>query len=279
MVRSAACIVAPSRRCHPPPPSPLPPLLAQECIRYNKLLAVMRRSLADIQKALVGLVLMSRDLDDMGTALHANKVPAMWEEKAYPSLKPLAAWVTDLVDRLAFIGGWVASGAPPVYWISGFFFPQAFLTGTLQNYARRKHLPIDSLSFDFAFLCHQPAASIKAKPEHGCYIRGLFLEGARFDEDAGRLADSIPKQLYTELPVIHLLPVPNRVAPTSGIYRLPVYKILSRWGVLATTGHSSNFILFLEVPTDRTPVHNNVGEADSAQWIKAGVAAFTSLKF
>ncbi len=57
----------------------------------------------------------------------APQVPESWAAKAYPSLKPLSAWVIDLLERAAFIAGWVRDGVPAVLWISGFFFPQVRL--------------------------------------------------------------------------------------------------------------------------------------------------------
>lgn len=39
-------------------------------------------------------------------------------------------------------------------------------------------------------------------PEDGCYIRGLFMEGARWDSETHLLGDSRPKELFTDCPVV-----------------------------------------------------------------------------
>ena len=48
-------------------------------------------------------------------------------------------------------------------------------------------------------------------------------------------------------------------------------------GVLSTTGHSTNFILTLELPTGE-PGECVGGVPDCPRWIKAGGAAICSLK-
>uniref|UniRef100_A0A8C7H2S6 Dynein axonemal heavy chain 1 n=1 Tax=Oncorhynchus kisutch TaxID=8019 RepID=A0A8C7H2S6_ONCKI len=243
-------------------------VLIQEVIRYNRLLVVISQSLSDIVKALKGLVVMSSELELMANSLFINKVPDMWQAKAYPSLKPLASWVSDLLQRIKFLHGWISDGVPPVFWISGFFFPQAFLTGTLQNFARRSVVSIDTIGFDFRVM-RESASALKERPEMGCYIHGLFLEGARWDAKVGLLTESRPKELYTEMAVIWMVPEPNRKPPTSGVYICPIYKTLTRAGTLSTTGHSTNYVIAVELPTHTTQRY----------WIKQGVALICALDY
>lgn len=66
-----------------------------------------------------------------------------------------------------------------------------------------------------------------------------------------------------------LKPVQHRVAPTDGIYMCPTYKTLLRAGTLSTTGHSTNFVMNVEVPSDKEQKH----------WIGRGVGLFCALMF
>eukprot|EP01006_Ploeotia_vitrea_P028045 TRINITY_DN60801_c0_g1_i1.p1 TRINITY_DN60801_c0_g1~~TRINITY_DN60801_c0_g1_i1.p1 ORF type:complete len:662 (-),score=42.29 TRINITY_DN60801_c0_g1_i1:160-1866(-) len=243
-------------------------VLVQEAIRFNRLLDIIHKSLKDLLKAIKGLVVMSADLEAVLVSLSNNQVPKLWEAKAYPSLKPLAAWVLDLQQRTDFIDSWFKNGLPPTFWLSGFYFPQAFLTGTLQNFARKHQISIDTVSFGFQYLTPE-VNTITEGPEDGVYIYGLHIEGARWDSNAKRIDESLPKQLYTEMPVVWLNPVVDRAAPTKGIYISPCYKTLRRAGTLSTTGHSTNYVLSFELPSSQPESH----------WIKRGVALVLALDF
>ena len=246
----------------------------------------MHSSLAKLQKALKGLVVLSAELESMGNACFDQRVPDIWTAVAYPSLKPLSPWFKDLIERLDFMSGWVDKGIPAAYWISGFFFPQGFLTAALQNYARKYSLPIDTVSFSFQMM--ECVVDEIERPEDGCVIYGLFLEGARWSKDENTLIDPKPKELFSPMPPIHMLPVPNRETPSSGIYRSPVYKVLTRTGTLSTTGHSTNFVTWIEIPSDKDTIFRSslVSETnaqikfcDQDYWIKAGVACFCALRY
>ena len=59
------------------------------------------------------------------------QVPGAWQ-KAYPSLKPLDAWMRELVVRVQQLADWAHSSPPAVFWLGGFTYPTGFLTAVLQ---------------------------------------------------------------------------------------------------------------------------------------------------
>ena len=238
-------------------------VVRQELQRFNKLLSKMRTSLLDLQKAVRGLVVMSADLDALMKAMFDNQLPALWAKVSYPSLKPLASYVTDLGEKLDFFQDWVDHGAPAVFIMPFFFFVQAFMTGALQNYARKHTLPIDTVDFAFEFQADIPTTP----PENGVYTHGLFVEGARMDEETLQLAESKPKVLFSPMCIVKLLPTVVEEIPEYPHYLCPVYRTTARKGTLSTTGHSTNFVMFLRLPSDEPPAH----------WITRGVALISTL--
>ena len=102
---------------------------------------------------------------------------------------------------------------------------------------------------------------LKELPEDGCYINGLFLEGARWDPIHHQLAESRPKELYTDMPVIWLQPQANRKVPESGIYDCPTYKTLTRAGELRIClwsfhiYHSYPYLYVLHHPEEHSIIH------------------------
>ena len=124
-------------------------VLGQEIERFNKLTRRVLSSLKELQKAIKGIVVMTGELEQMYTDFLNNKVPGLWEKVAYPSLKPLGGWI-DYHRRIDFMRTWLTKGNPKSYWLSGFFFPQGFMTGVLQEHARKYQQPIDALELQFS---------------------------------------------------------------------------------------------------------------------------------
>uniref|UniRef100_A0A4W3J693 Dynein heavy chain 3, axonemal n=1 Tax=Callorhinchus milii TaxID=7868 RepID=A0A4W3J693_CALMI len=241
-----------------PPDESMNTVLLQELVHFNRLTSTIRTSLRDITKAIRGLILLSSELEDM---FNSMIVPTMWSAKSYPSLKPLGSYITDLLSRLQFFKDWISRGKPGVFWISRFYFTQSFLTGALQNYARKYRIPIDHLSFQFHVINQDH--SVIGPPVNGVYIKGLYMEGARWDRTRHVIGESLPKVLYETLPIIWLKPGEKPV------FKEELYKTSARRGMLSTTGHSTNYVLTIDLPSDMSPSH----------WVTRGVACLCQLDY
>ncbi|KAM4676017.1 dynein axonemal heavy chain 3-like [Discoglossus pictus] len=244
-------------------------VLVHELLRFNCLTSTIRMSLQDLNKAISGLSVMSNELDDLFNSMIVGKVPIMWSHKSYPSLKPLGGYISDLLQRLNFFKDWIQKGTPKVFWISGFFFTQSFLTGAMQNYARKYKTPIDLLQLQYHVTEQEGAHKIDNHPSDGIYISGLFMEGARWDREKHVIGESLPKVLYASMPIIWLIPCEKKAEEEESSYRCPVYKTSARRGELSTTGHSTNYVLTINLATEEPPNH----------WVNRGVACLCQLDY
>lgn len=52
---------------------------------------------------------MSDAMDNLKTSLYLDRIPATWQKKAWPSMRPLSSWLTDFTYRLTQLEEWQAN--------------------------------------------------------------------------------------------------------------------------------------------------------------------------
>ena len=237
-----------------------------EVERYNNLIQIVRLALTDLQGALRGDIIMSLEIEDTLESVKTRQVPASWALQGFLCQSSLEGYITSLARRVEFYTRWLELGTVGLknkFWFPGFFSHHSFISAIKQNFARQNNCEVDQVDFSFSVLAEGEEVEAAA---YG--LEGLSLEGARWDSEAGVLAESRAKVQYSALPTVQLRPrlregVGGEQGEGEGGYQCPVYVTQARCGETSTAGHSNNFIFYIILPSSHPDSH----------WTNRGVAA------
>lgn len=233
--------------------------LRQEIDRMQKVISILRSSLSDLKLAIEGTIIMSENLRDALDNMYDARIPQIWKRVSWDS-STLGFWFTELLERNAQFSTWIFEGRPSVFWMTGFFNPQGFLTAMRQEVTRaHKGWALDSVTIHNEVL-RQTKEEIMSPPAEGVYIYGLYLDGAAWDRRNGKLTESTPKVLFTQLPVLHIFAINSTAPKDPKLYVCPIYKKPRRTDL--------TFITVVYLRTVMSPDH----------WILRGVALLCDIK-
>uniref|UniRef100_A0A7S4D2X3 Dynein-1, subspecies f n=1 Tax=Eutreptiella gymnastica TaxID=73025 RepID=A0A7S4D2X3_9EUGL len=228
-------------------------VLLQELERWNNLVERMMATLKDLKRALAGIIGMSASLDDLATSLYNGQLPMAWRKLAPATRKLLGSWLTHFHRRYKQYKDWVEVEEPICIWLSGLMIPESYLTALVQTTCRKYKWPLDKSSLFTRVTTFPSGEDVQARPDDGCYIQGLFIEGAQWNMDEMQLVQQDPKVLIYELPVVQAIPMESARIKLQNTLRTPVYVTQGRRNAagvglvfeadLATEKHSSHWIL------------------------------------
>ncbi|NXO22161.1 DYH9 protein, partial [Cisticola juncidis] len=225
----------------------------QECERMNALTAEMRRSLAELGLALKGELTMTSDMEALHNSLFLDTVPESWARRSYPSTASLGSWFADLLARISELEAWTRDfSLPPTLWLGGLSSPQSLLTAVMQSAARRNRWPLDRVALQ-CDVTKRSREDFASAPREGVYVHGLFMEGARWDVQAGTMAEARLKELTAAMPVVFIKAVPEDRQDTRGLYPCPLYRTRQR---------GPTYVWTFNLKTKESP----------SKWVLAGVA-------
>lgn len=234
-------------------PSPTAIVLLQELERWNVLVLTMASSLVDLKRALKGEIGMSESLDELASSLFNGYLPGMWRRLCPNTQKGLGSWIEHFKHRFEQYESWIEEGEPKVMWLSGLHIPESYLTALVQAACRQRNWPLDKSVMYTKVTKFSSPDQVEERPEMGCYVSGLYLEGAAWDLEESCLIPQPPKVLVQELPLLRVIPIEASKLKLQDTLKTPVYVTQDRrnaMGVglvfsadLSTAEHPSRWVL------------------------------------
>eukprot|EP00002_Diphylleia_rotans_P028875 TRINITY_DN5840_c0_g1_i3.p1 TRINITY_DN5840_c0_g1~~TRINITY_DN5840_c0_g1_i3.p1 ORF type:complete len:4482 (-),score=987.95 TRINITY_DN5840_c0_g1_i3:157-13602(-) len=239
-------------------PKPINVLLLQEIERLQAVLSMVRSNASDLRAALCGTAPLTSDLLDVANSLAESRIPTAWLRISWPA-SSLPSWFVGITQRIDQMNSWLATGRPVVVWLGGFFNPLGFMTAMKQDAVRRKpNWALEDVVILVEILSKE-REEIRAPPEEGVYVYGLYLDGAAWDKKANRLVDLPPRNTFSALPVALLTAVNvTDMKREQTNYACPCYKSPLRG--------MQNFLTEVDLRCEEDPY----------KWVMRGVALITN---
>jgi dynein heavy chain len=259
-------------------PTPMVLVLQQECRFYNSLCALVRTSLEELRRGLQGdQQYMSPALEALAESLLLREVPQKWLLVGSVAHRRLGSWLRHLVEATEFFREWLLlheiQSLPPVMHLPAFSDPIRIISAVVQEYARKNHSPMDTITSDSYSIPRQEWNGEPAK--NGCYMDGLWIENAYIDDKERTLTECRPNETWSPMSMLlfqavpklgidhkdKLLPLAINRAGCSDLYACPMYRTSARKGE-SMDSRTSNFI---------TTVQLDPGSRRTEHWVLRGV--------
>jgi len=247
-------------------------VLMQESERFNLLLREIRQDLKEMRMGLEGALNITDKMEAAMDNMIIQKVPGSWVA-AWRTNKTLDIWFADIVARTTQLRNWGENLVMPgSLWLSGTFNPMAFITAVMQTTARKRGWALDNV-VTFTDPTNLDWEEAEAQPEDGAYIHGMFIEGARWDREAGEIRESFLRDLTPQMPIVHLMAIEASSVNTSGFHDTPCYYVSQRGG----GPPPGSFVFFTTLKTSEPTVKGQYG-VYSYKWVLAGVGLLLQIE-
>eukprot|EP00957_Ditylum_brightwellii_P064156 4867846-Ditylum_brightwellii.AAC.1 len=129
--------------------------------------------------------------------------------------------------------------------------------------SRAKGVAIDTLNWEFHVVEKSGDEITEGPKDGGVFVSGLYLEGARWDFSENQLAESLPMELMSQMPILHFKPVEGKKKINRNMYECPLYMYPVRTG----TRERPSFVISVDLKS---------GNQTDDHWTKRGVALLLS---
>lgn len=192
---------------------PLNSLLVDQIEFFNRLIAVIRATLLDVEATMFDAEY------DIINALIQNKVPGKWMTIGGLLISnsidctSLSRFIDAVSSRRDFFITWIKNGHyKGSLWMGGLMNCKKLLLAARLTFSRQIENPLSCLAINYVltnletdYFNPSKFVAVSSDSMNVIHIHGLYLSGARWDLERSTLVETVPKLYWNPMPVIRLV--------------------------------------------------------------------------